>query len=77
MFVRPLNTCVCTQTLGWCKSRLKADVSYRLVLPLVYFSDGTDFNDVGVLQLRVTAARPGTVNFELDIKQMHTVCRSY
>jgi hypothetical protein len=27
-----------------------------------------------LLQLRVTAARPGTVNFELDIKQMHTVC---
>jgi hypothetical protein len=22
----------------------------------------------------VTAAQPGTVNFELDIKQMHTVC---
>lgn len=24
-------------------------------------------------QLRVTAAKPGTVNFELDIKQEHTV----
>lgn len=28
------------------------------------------------LQLRVTAARPGTVNFELDIQKEHTVCIS-
>jgi len=26
------------------------------------------------LQLRVTAARSGTVNFELDIQKEHTVC---
>ena len=28
-------------------------------------------------QLRVTAARPGTVNFELDIQKEHTVCPLY
>lgn len=26
-----------------------------------------------IFQLRVTAARPGVVNFELDIKKEHTV----
>jgi hypothetical protein len=29
--------------------------------------------NIGALQLRVTAARPGVVNFELDIKKEHTV----
>lgn len=29
--------------------------------------------DHQTIQLRVTAARPGTVNFELDIKKEHTV----
>lgn len=34
----------------------------------------TDSHLLSFLQLRVTAARPGTVNFELDIKKEHTVC---